>query len=98
MQAVLYTLAEKFLQKEDLEKLKEEIHMTRLGQMIFDDGLELGRSQGLEEGRSQGLESGQAQGLELARQIFRLARENVPVQEISRRLAISEEKVKHVLE
>ena len=48
MQAVLYTLAEKFLQKEDLENIKEEIHMTRLGQMIFDDGEKKGRENGLE--------------------------------------------------
>ena len=81
MQAVLYTLAEKFLQKEELEKIKEEIHMTRLGQMIFDDGEKKGREN----------------GLELAKQILRLAGENVPVQEIARRLSATEEEVKQIL-
>ena len=44
MQAVLYALAEKFLSVEEMQKIKEEIHMTRLGQMIFDDGLEEGEN------------------------------------------------------
>lgn len=44
MQAVLYTLAEKFLSVGEMQKIKEEIHMTRLGQMIFDDGLEEGEN------------------------------------------------------
>ena len=50
MQAVLYVLAEKFLQKEELEKIREEINMTRLGQMIFDDGMEKGIEKGIEKG------------------------------------------------
>lgn len=89
MQAVLYTLAEKFLQKEDLEKIKEEIHMTHLGQMIFDDGVK----KGIEKGEKKGREN----GLELAKQILRLAGENVPVQEIARRLSATEEEVKQIL-
>ena len=44
MQAVLYALAEKFLSVREMQKIKEEIHMTRLGQMIFDDGLEEGEN------------------------------------------------------
>ena len=84
-QAVLYVLAEKFLQKEELEKIREEINMTRLGQMIFDDGMEKGIEKGIE------------QGLELAKQIFKLAGENIPVQEIARRLSISENEVRQLL-
>ena len=85
MQAVLYVLAEKFLQKEELEKIREEINMTRLGQMIFDDGMEKGIEKGIE------------QGLELAKQIFKLAGENIPVQEIARRLSVSENEVRQLL-
>ena len=44
MQAVLYALAEKFLSVGEMQKIKEEIHMTRLGQIIFDDGLEEGEN------------------------------------------------------
>ena len=85
MQAVLYTLAEKFVQKEELEKVKEEFYMTRLGQMIFDDGVK------------KGMEKGRESGLELAKQILRLAGENVPVQEIARRLSATEEEVRQIL-
>ena len=89
MQAVLYTLAEKFVQKEELEKVKEEFYMTRLGQMIFDDGVKKGMEKGMEKGRES--------GLELAKQILRLAGENDPVQEIARRLSATEEEVRQIL-
>ena len=36
-------------------------------------------------------------GLELAKQILRLAGENVPVQEIARRLSATEEEVRQIL-
>ncbi len=46
LQAVMYIMADKFLKGNDLEKFKEEVKMTRLGQMIFEDG----RKEGLEQG------------------------------------------------
>ena len=38
--AVLYTLADKFLDKAELDEIKEVIRMTRLGQMLMDEGME----------------------------------------------------------
>lgn len=38
IEAMLYAMADKFLDAVDLEHLKEEIAMTRLGQMIWEDG------------------------------------------------------------
>lgn len=38
IEAMIYAMADKFLDAVDLEKLKEEIAMTRLGQMIWEDG------------------------------------------------------------
>ena len=38
---MLYTLADKFLDKAELDELKEVIRMTRLGQMLMDEGMEL---------------------------------------------------------
>ena len=38
---MLYTLADKFLDKAELDKIKEVIRMTRLGQMLMDEGMEL---------------------------------------------------------
>lgn len=52
MEAILYILATKFLSGETLEKIKEEIAMTKLGQMIWDDALEKGIVQGREEGKA----------------------------------------------
>lgn len=64
--AVLYAFAEKFMENEaNLEKLREVMRMTRLGQMLFDEGLE----QGLEQGMERGLEQGLAQGLGLVNRL-----------------------------
>ncbi len=63
--AVLYAFAEKFMKDPtELEKLKEVMRMTRLGQMLFDEGLEQGREAGLEQGLKQGREAGLKLGLE----------------------------------
>ena len=42
MQAVLYTFADKFLSRDELDNVKEVITMTTLGEMIFNDGVEKG--------------------------------------------------------
>ena len=39
--AMLYTLADKFLDKAELDEIKEVMRMTRLGQMLMDEGMEL---------------------------------------------------------
>ena len=39
---MLYTLADKFLDKAELDEIKEVIRMTRLGQMLMDEGMEKG--------------------------------------------------------
>ena len=38
---MLYTLADKFLDKAELDEIKKGIRMTRLGQMLVDEGMEL---------------------------------------------------------
>ena len=43
-------LAQKFLKQEELGRIKEEINMTYLGQLIFNDGVEAGIKQGVEKG------------------------------------------------
>ncbi|MCD8018517.1 MAG: hypothetical protein LUF92_02705 [Clostridiales bacterium] len=48
--AILYTFADKFLGANDLKDVKEAVYMTRLGQMILDDGIKMGIEQGLERG------------------------------------------------
>lgn len=61
MEAVLYLMADKFLEPAELNKLKEEIHMTQLGQMLVDWGIEQGLEQGLEKGIEQGIQKGAKQ-------------------------------------
>lgn len=46
--AMLYALADKFLNRKDLDEFKEVVAMTRVGQMLFDDGLKAGKSQGIQ--------------------------------------------------
>ena len=38
---MLYTLADKFLDKAELDEIKEVMRKTRLGQMLMDEGMEL---------------------------------------------------------
>ena len=52
MEGVLYALAEKFLEKKELEELKEEVKVTRLGQMLYDDGWNDGEESGISRGMS----------------------------------------------
>lgn len=48
-EAVIYTLAEKFLDSEELKEVMEAMRMTRVGQMLFNDGF----SQGIENQKLQ---------------------------------------------
>ena len=54
MEAVLYALAIKFLEKEELKQVKERIRMTLLGQMLRDDGIAEGLKKGMEKGMEKG--------------------------------------------
>ena len=44
MEAILYILAAKFLNESELKMIKEEMAMTKLGQMIWDDAVKQGRA------------------------------------------------------
>ncbi|OOM15936.1 hypothetical protein [Clostridium saccharobutylicum] len=39
VESMLYAFADKFLDGNDLEKVKEEISMTKLGEMLVQDGI-----------------------------------------------------------
>jgi len=55
----LYTLAMKFLSEDELKEIKEEMKMTVLGEMIRQDGIEIGR----QLGEKNGIEIGLAKGI-----------------------------------
>ena len=50
IEAVIYTMATKFLESMDMKEIMEGIRMTKLGQMLVNQGIEEGIRQGLEEG------------------------------------------------
>ena len=60
--------------------------------------VEDGRNEGLEQGLKQGLKQGLEQGIELTKQVFRLAGEQIAVENIAKALSISEEEVEKILE
>ena len=49
---MLYAFADKFLDGKDLEKVKEEISMTKLGHMLMEDGFKKGVKKGEESGKA----------------------------------------------
>lgn len=53
VEAMIYAMADKFLDETELEQLKKEIKMTRLGQMLMEEGRVEGRVKGREEGREE---------------------------------------------
>ena len=64
--AMLYTLADKFLEGKDLNEIKEVVAMTRIGQMLLDEGMEKGLARGLSEGKI----AGEAQMAALSRKLL----------------------------
>lgn len=53
IEAVVYAMAEKFLDSVTIEQLKEAVGMTRLGQMMYNDGVEQGFIKGAENTKIQ---------------------------------------------
>ena len=53
MEAILYIFAVKFWDKQELGLIKEEMAMTILGQMIWDDAMENGMEKGIEKGKKE---------------------------------------------
>ena len=44
MESMIYAFASKFLNENELRKVKEEIAMTELGKMLIEDGIEKGKA------------------------------------------------------
>ena len=53
MESVLYLMADKLLELSALNKLKEDLHMAQLGQILVDWGIEQGIEQGIQKGAEQ---------------------------------------------
>ncbi|MCI9004434.1 MAG: hypothetical protein HFH39_04180 [Lachnospiraceae bacterium] len=48
--ASILVISDKFIDKTDADAIRREISMTKVGRMIFEDGLEEGRKEGMTEG------------------------------------------------
>jgi flagellar biosynthesis/type III secretory pathway protein FliH len=73
IQAMLILLGEKFLNKDDFEKLKGELSILKMVQWFIEEGEKKGRQDGLKEGRQDGLKEGRQDGLKEGRQEQKLA-------------------------
>ena len=51
IEAMIYTMADKFLDPFSMEDLKAVVKMTRLGQMLVNDGIQAGIKQGAEKNK-----------------------------------------------
>lgn len=83
IQAVLYVMANKFLDGKNLKKLKEAMRMLPLGKMLRDEGIREGRSQGLLEGRTS----------ELVRITRKNMEKGIPYEKVAEFLNLDSEKV-----
>ena len=88
-----YAMADKFLDSVDLEKMKEEIAITRLGQMIWEDGVKAGEERGEIRGKVEGEAAGKSKAyIEMIRDGF------ISAKDAAIRLGITEDEVKKLLE
>ena len=53
IEAVIYAMASKFLNSTELNQIKEELKMTELGLLLYNDGIEEGIKQGITQGMQQ---------------------------------------------
>ena len=53
VEALVYVMADKFLEKAEMEQLKKEIKMTALGKMLYDDGVKDGEKLGEARGKAE---------------------------------------------
>lgn len=83
IEAVIYTMAEKFLDKISIEDVREEISMTRIGRMLVNEGIERGIQQGEKIGKEK-------TKLENARNLIGLLDEHVIAERIGLSLEIVE--------
>ena len=89
--AMLYTMADKFLTGAELEEIKEVVRMTRLGEMLMEDG----RKEGRKEGHQKGLEEGAKNNCRKIVQNM-LAQKRFSYEEIAKLTGTSVEEVKQI--
>ena len=82
--AGLLTFTDKVIEEDCRDRIKEEIEMTQVGKMIFDDGLKAGTEIGIRRGIEQGIEQGIAS--KLVEQVCKKLRKGKTQEEIAEEL------------
>lgn len=90
-ESILYTLAEKFLKKEELEEIKEVLSMTWLYSMLTEDAKKEGERKGVRKGEQRGKQI----GLENAAVRFL---DILPPEVVAEKLDIPLERIKELLQ
>lgn len=72
------------------EEVKEEKKMCQALRELF--------AEELKESQEEGIALGEISGIKLAKKVFRLAKDDLPLFEIAEKCGITEEKVKQILE
>ena len=77
VEALVYVMADKFLEKAEMEQLKKEIRMTTLGKMLYDDGVKDGEKLGEARGEARGEKRGESKVMILIQKMLRSFRERL---------------------
>lgn len=88
---MLYALADKFLTGDELVEIMEVLRMTRLGQMLVEEGREEGRQEGREEGREEGHEESRTEII-----LNMLSKNQFSFKEIAELVGVTVEKVEEI--
>ena len=94
-ESILYTLAEKFLKKEELEEIQEGLSMTWLYSMLTEDAKKEGERKGERKGEQIGEQRGKQMGLENAAVRFL---DILPPEVVAEKLDIPLERIKELLQ
>lgn len=78
----LLVITDKFIDRTDAEKIRREFTMTKIGRLIYEDGLEDGRKEGRKAGREEGREAGREEERLIA--IDNMLKLNIPENQILR--------------
>lgn len=71
--AMVYAMANKFLNKDDMEEIKEGIKLTTLGAILYNDGIKDGFEQGIEQGAKNKLQKLAANALHKGMSVEQIA-------------------------
>lgn len=62
--AGILTFTDKVIDKKYARRLKEEMQMTLVGQMLMEEGMQKGREEGMQKGREEGIQRGREEGIQ----------------------------------